>query len=478
MKKIVIVSAALLTTFTAQLGAQDVRQVVAKVMPRPYAPPTCDISPGHFLVSSAATYLVVASGGNGNVEGTSDPEKIAAQITSGIKVSQQAISERGQEKNGAAWYYLGRLYLMEGDIAGADSAFTRAATLVPGCGEDINAWRQRAWLPLTTLATEHVNANKPDSALIMFRQASIMSRTMPQGFYNMGVLFANSGADDSAAVYFKRAQELAANDPRFEKDRNAATFNLAAMYQRAGKHDLAVEELRKYVAWDPTDVDAKRALATSLRRIDRIAEAEQVEKDALSTAQAAGTLNSGDVMNMGITYFNEKKFAEAAEAFTKVLATEPSNRDALYNLANAYLALGDGAKLEEAAAKLVAMEPLSEDSRKLLSNSYRLQNKQDQLLATVTELFLMPTGISVTGFSVRAESATLRGEAHGRQAQTVEGKEIPPAPKTIVVEFLNAQGAVVTSTEVAIPALQPTVKHEITAEGTGSGIVGWRYRVK
>lgn len=478
MTKITTVAgAALITLMSQSLAAQDVGAIVAKAMPRPYSAPACEISTGHFKVSSAETYLVVASGGNRNTEGTSDPEKVAAALGNGVRVSQEAITQNGQAQNGGAWYYLGRLYLMQGDLVGADSAFARASQLVPACNEDIQGWRQRAWLPLMNPATEYVRTNKPDSAMALFRSASIISRGMPQGYYNMGILYANSGQDDSAAVYFKRAQEAALTDPKFDKDRNAATFNLAAMYQRAGKHELAVEELRKYVQWDPTDVDAKRALASSLRTLGQTEAAEAAERDAIAAAQRAGTLSSGDVMSMGINLFNEKKFAEAAAEFEKVLASEPHSRDALFNLANSYFALKDGVKLEPVAERLVAMEPLSEDSRKLLSNAYRLQSNQDKLLAAVTELFQMPTAITVHGFSIRADGATLRAEAYGRQAQTVDGKEVPPAARNIVVEFMNAEGAVVASKEVAIPPLQAAVKHAIVAEGAGAGIVGWRYRV-
>lgn len=460
------------------VSAQDRLASVAKAMPTRYIETTCEIRAGHFKVSSAATYLAVASGGNRNIEGTSDPEKIKTQLDNGIRVVTEAIRDNAQGQNPAAWYFLGRLHLQYGDVKGADSAFTKAEQLAPACAEDIATWRQRAWLPLVNPASEYVQQGKVDSAMILFRQASTIAPGMPQGYYNIGVLFANAGQADSAIVYFKRSQDAASGKTQYVKDRNSATFNLAAMYQRTNQHAQAVTELRKYIEWEPSDNDARRALATSLRATGQTAEAAEVERQAMAAAEASGTLSTNDRMTAGVNLFNDKKYAEAAEAFTRVLAEEPNNRDAQYNLANTYLALNDGAKLIEAATPLVAREPLSEDSRKLLAQGYRKTNNQDKLIEIVTELLAMPTSVLVERFQPRsAGGATIAGHALGRQAE-LDNNRVAPSAKTLVFEFLDAQGGVVSTKEVAIPALEPAIKFDWTTEGEGRGIVAWRYTVR
>lgn len=459
------------------VSAQDRLASVARAMPTRYIEATCQLRGGHFKVSSAGTYLAVASGGNANIDGTSDPEKVKTALDNGIRVVTEAITQNGQDQNPTAWYYLGRLHLQYGDVKGADSAFTKAEQLAPACAEDIRSWRQRAWLPLMTPASEYVQQGKADSAMILFKQASTIAPGMPQGYYNIGVLFANAGQADSAIVYFKRSQEAASTNASYAKDRNSATFNLAAMYQRTNRHAEAVTELRKYIEWEPADNDARRALATSLRATGQTAEATEVERQALAAAEASGTLSTGDMMSAGVNLFNDKKYAEAAEAFAKIVAQEPNNRDAQYNLANAYLAMDDGAKLIEASLPLVAREPLSEDNRKLLAQGYRKSNNQDKLIEVVTELLAMPTSVTVERFQIRSGGASLAGHALGRQAER-DNNRVPATAKTLVFEFLNAQGGVVSTKEVAIPALEPAVKFDWTLEGEGAGIVAWRYTVK
>lgn len=454
------------------LVAQDNRvERVAKALPPTYVPATCDISNGHFLVSSSATDLKSAGE-------TPDAVKRKSMLERGLEVAARAITESDQGDNGAAWYYLGRHALQLGDIAMADSAFTRAAALIPECAEDMKSWRQRAWMVLATPATEFVQQGNPDSALALFRQANTISRSIPMGYYNIGVIFANAAETDSAIFYFEKAKAVAETDlKRFTKDRNAAAFNLAAMYQRNGQHEQAIAELEKYVVWQPDDQDAKRALATSLRAVGQTDAAAKVEKEMLASAEASGTLNNSDVMAIGINLFNEKKYAEAAASFEKILATDPNNHDALYNLANAYLALESGDKLHGVASRLLAQEPLSNDNHRLMAQAYKFTEQQDSLIAVVTELMALPTNVSITAFQPRAAGAVLSGSAVGTKAER-NAEAIPAAPKTLVVEFLDNAGAVVASTEVEIPALMEAQTFEWKAEATGEGITGWRYRVK
>lgn len=459
--------------------AQERIPAVARAMGSRYVEPTCELNTGHFLVRSGVTYLVVGSGGNRNVEGTTDPEKVITQLNNGIRVITQAITEQNQGQNPAAWYFLGRLHIQGGDIVGADSAFTKAEELAPACREDINRWRMRAWVPLATPASEYAQAGKADSAMILFKRAGMIARNMPQAPYNIGVLYANSGQADSAIKYFKAAQELAAANPQeHARDRNAATFNLAAMYQRSNQHAQAVTELRKYIDWEPTDTDARRALATSLRATGQNDEAAEVERAVVAAAEAAGTLSTNDLMAIGINAFNDKKYDEAATAFARVLAADSLNRDAQFNLANSYLALQDGPKLIEASMPLLAREPLSEDNHKFLAQGYRFANDQDKLMASVVELLAMPTAVTIERFQGRQGGVVLSGFAVGRQAETETGQRVPPAAKTLTFEFLDINGAVVASKEVAVPALDPAVKFEFTVEGDGTGIHAWRYRVK
>jgi tetratricopeptide (TPR) repeat protein len=444
---------------------------VVKALPTRYVAPDCGMKPGHFKVSSGATYLKTG------IE-TSIPENRARALASGQKVLLEAMEKNGQEKNPAAWYYLGRIYLQEGDLAGADSSLTKAETMLPACKEEISKVRYTGWVPLVNGGIEFAKKQNKDSALALFREANTIYRDKPAAYLNAGVIFANAGQTDSAIVYWQKASEIAERTNAVE-DRNVATRNLGAMYQKAGRHQEAVATLEKYLSWVPKDAEVKRALITSYRATGQNDKAAALEKEVgPGPAAAGGPAAGGDpsAMNAAIGFYNEKKYEEAAAAFQQILAKEPNNRDALFGLANSYIGLKNGPKLAEAAGKLAEIEPMNAEVVKMLANGQRLAKKETLANKTATRLLSMPITVSVTQFAPTAAGATITGSATGREAQTLQGKPVPAAPMTLIFEFLDSTGNVVANQEVQVQALKPGAAQPIQVTAQGAGITAWRYK--
>ncbi|MBA3760750.1 MAG: tetratricopeptide repeat protein [Gemmatimonadales bacterium] len=444
---------------------------VVKGMPAKYTPPTCGLKAGHFKVQSGATYLKTG------IE-TGVAENRVRALANGQKVLLEAVEQNKQEKNPALWFYLGRIYLQQGDIVGADTALARAEALSPGCKKDISDVRYLGWVPLVNAGITFTKEEKNDSALALYRLANSIYRDKPLAFLNAGVIFANANKADSAIFYFQKASEVAEQTNAVE-DRNLATRNWGALLQRAGRHQDAVPVLEKYVAWVPGDVDVKRALASSYRSTGQTDKALAIEKEVGPGPQAASPSGSaaGAEMTTAIALYNEKKYAEAAAAFEKVLTTEPNNRDALYGLSNAYIGL-KSPKLADAAARLTAIEPMNDDAVRMLANGQRLAKKETLANKTALMLIGMPTSVKVSQFAPTPAGATVTGAATGRQAESAQGKPVAPKPYTLIFEFLDAKGAVVANQEVQVPALKPGESQPVEAKAEGSGIAAWRYKQK
>jgi tetratricopeptide (TPR) repeat protein len=457
---------------SASAQQPEVNQRVVQALPSRFVPPDCRLKAGHFKVSSGATYLKTG------IE-TEVPANQTRALASGQKVLLEAIQKNGQEKNPAAWYYLGRIHLQQGDLVGADTALTKAEALAPDCKEDIGKIRQTGWVPLVNAGIGFAKEQKNDSALILFRQANTIYRGKPAAYLNAGVIFANSGQTDSAIAYWERAAEIAERSNATE-DRNLATRNLGAMYQRANRHEDAVKVLEKYLTWAPNDTEVKRALASSYRATNQVDKAQALEKEVGASPTAAGSPSAGSAsaMNAAIALYNEKKYDHAAAAFEKVVATEPYNRDALFGLANSYIGLKNGPKLAAAAERLVAIEPLNEDAVRMLANGLRMSKKEAQANKTAIRLLAMPVTVSVTQFAPTASGASITGTATGREAQTPAGKPVSAAPVTLIFEFLDPKATAVANQEVQIPALKPGQSQPIQAKAQGAGIVAWRYKSK
>ncbi|MEO7986613.1 MAG: tetratricopeptide repeat protein [Gemmatimonadales bacterium] len=449
---------------------------IAKSMPNAYRAAECGIKPNHFKVSSGATYLRTS------IE-TEVPENKARSLANGQKVILEAMQQNGQDKNPAAWYYLGRIYLYQGDLYGADSALTRAEQLAPKCAEEISNYRKNAWVGLVKAGSKFEEDKNTDSALVLYREAGSIYRNSPITYYQLAAIMNDKGEVDSAAAYFGRAAAAGVNstDTTEVKVRNRSSFNQGAILLNKKDYAGAAAAFEKYLGRVPADNEAKRGLAASYRGLGQVEKAQALEKELVSAGGVPGAgaaAGTQDLMSAGVNLYNDKKFAEAAAAFEKAAAAEPYNRDALSNLSNAYLALKDGKKLLAAATKLVAIEPMSEAALKLEGEGYKQSGNVNDAVKTAEKVLALPIDVKVAEFSPNASGASLGATATGRDAQTPSGKPIAPAPVTVVFEFLDTSGGVVTTQETAVPALKAGAAQDIKLTAQGAGIVAWRYKRK
>jgi tetratricopeptide (TPR) repeat protein len=455
---------------------------VAKSMPNTYKAPECGLKSNHFKVSSGASYL--KSGIENDV-----PENQKRSLESGKKVLLEAMQQNGQDKNPAAWYFLGRIYLQQGDLIGADTALTRAEQLAPACEKEITAYRQNAWVALIQGGNTFEKDKNLDSALALYRQAGMILHKSAIPYYQAANVFNDKKQTDSASIYFGKAVAAAANatDTTEVNIRNRSAFNQGALLLNNKQYPEAVKAFEQYLQWVPNDNEAKRGLAGAYRGAGNAAKAQEIEKQVVASGgttgggEAAGggaATGSQDLMNIGVNMYNDKKYPEAAAAFEKVVQAEPYNRDALFNLTNTYLALKDGPKLLATAQKLTALEPMNENALKLLGEGYKQSKQVNEAVSTAEKVLALPIDVKVGAFQASPSGASLTATATGRQAQTAAGKPITPAPLTLTFEFLNASGGVVGSQDVQVPALQPGASQELKAAAQGQGIVGYRYKQK
>ncbi len=469
-----------LASIAGSASAQQQRVLddrIAKSMPTGYKAADCGIKPNHFKVSSGATYLKTS------IE-TEVPENKARSLQNGQKVLLEAIEKNGQDKNPAAWYYLGRIYLHQGDLYGADSTLSRAEKLAPDCAEEISNYRRNAWVFLIKAGSKFEEEKNTDSALAVYREAGTIYRNSPITYYQVAAIMNDKGETDSAAAYFGRAAAAGANpkDTTEVKVRNRSAFNQGAILLNKKNFDGAVTAFEQYLKWVPDDNEAKRGLAAAYRGQGQAEKAQALEKELVSAGGAAGgpagAPGTQDMMSVGVNLYNDKKFAEAAAAFEKAAAAEPYNRDALSNLSNTYLALKNGPKLLATATKLVAIEPMSETALKLQGEGYKQTGKINDAVKIAEQVLALPIDVKVTELSPNAGGATLAATATGRDAQTPSGKPVPPAPVTLAFEFLDASGKPVATQETQVPALKAGATQDIKLTAQGAGITAWRYKRK
>jgi len=435
----------------------------ASAMPATYSDPLCPLKGNYYKTTDAIIHLREALT-------TRKVDKRALELDKGREALLQAIIKNKQDKSSTAWYVLAQIYLYQGDVAGADSALRRTEAISPKCAAPIEALRHMLWAPLVNAGVEFTRSGASDSALALFQQAAAIYPEKPQAWLSAGVVLANTSRTDSAIVYFERAA-AAAERQNLPEERNQATYNLAAMLQRADRHQEAAAALEKYLGWQPKDQNARRALAVSYRAAGRIDAARELEGRAGSSGATPD-----DLLRMAINFYEERQWAEAAKAFERALGASPYSRDAVFGLAASYQALEDGPRLVQTARKLLEIEPLNPDALRLLGAGYQQTEQSDSALETAKQLVGLVTAVAVEGFTTSSDSAALTATATGRAAETVTGKPLPPAATPLVFEFIDSLGNVVASAEAVIPPLKRDETSPVAVQAKGKGVVGWRYR--
>lgn len=431
---------------------------------------------GDFRVNSGKTYYKTAME-------QSNPSNRARILRNAQSNLIDALGA-GQGKVATTWYWLGRTDLGLGDVAGADSTFTKAVAMAPACKDDITLQRNSVWYRVVGFAEEKQKAGDNDQALVFFRAASQLNPNSAVGYLSMANIFIQEKNEDSALAYYVKAAAV----PVAQGDTASADWHLQALYNAgvlqlgAKRYPEAVTSFQDYLAIAPADLEAEKGLVQAYRGAGMADSAKAVEARILGASGAGATSGGGysaeELFNLGTTQFQAEDYAAAAQSFGKVLEVQPWRHDALHNQASAYVKLKDGAALVVDARRLLEYEPLNEGYVKMYAYGFQLTKQQDSLIRVANELAALPVTVEISQFKTAADGGSLVGVATGRAATSAAGTPLKPVPVTLVFEFLDMKGAIIASQEVNVPGLADTKDSPIAVSGQGEGIVTWRYRRK
>src|SRR6266516_4302716 len=487
--------------------------------------PPCELSAGHFKVNGGILYLKTAA---------EKPERRDQQLEQARKVLTEAIVQNAQDKNAAAWYYLGRYYVETADAAGADSALARALALASQCKQDIDGYRRRLWANTLNGGLAAWQGGKEDSAALLFRLAAHLQPGNPKAFVALAGLYAGKDNYDSALAYYRRTAQTAGNDTAFAKDKKDALGNAARILVGRAQSDPAAQNYARLRAsvdsidrgFETDSTALARMIASSQSRRARgrrltPADQQTFTRDSTTRAQAVAQARAGRATLLQQMTADSGKlqaaFAPAIAALRDYLAAYPGELDAaaslatlyaqsgrageaaavfdslavhagsfdpeelftagqrlmgqrLYRLGVGYYQVRDSTRLLDVAQQLVQLDPLNRSSLKLLAAAWDLQGKRDSTLKYVAQADSL-VAVEVTVSSFVPDSA---GAAVTLLATNL--KPAPSKPFRLTVEFLDRQGKPVASETREVPAIAPLESQQIDLKVSGKGIVGWRYR--
>ncbi len=133
-----------------------------------------------------------------------------------------------------------------------------------------------------------------------------------------------------------------------DRDNYLLWYNLGVTYRDAGQPDAARKALLTARALNGSDEDVLDTLSLVCYSQGRMDDAFLFSFEAL----AINSTNAHIWNNLGVFYFAENNYEEAAEAFEQALTLYPHYSDALINLRDTYEELGNKVGVEECKSRL------------------------------------------------------------------------------------------------------------------------------
>jgi len=174
---------------------------------------------------------------------------------------------------------------------------------------------------LAELALSHLAKGEKDAAALLAKQAVDANPNSAAAHRATGLLDLANGDDAEAFSEFRKAAQA---DPRDTTSR----LNMGVVLLRAGAYAKAAQQYREILRVSADDVEAQVGLAAALRGESDAQHPQKIDeaRGLLEKVLAADPHNTSALFNLGVLYQDFlKKSADAAPLFKRFLAEAPSD---------------------------------------------------------------------------------------------------------------------------------------------------------
>ena len=211
-----------------------------------------------------------------------------------------------------------------------------------------------------------------DQAIKHYQKAIKIQPKYPASYNNLGRIYITQGKYQSAETALAKAV-------RFNPNFADAHCNLGILYVLLTQDNKAKTHLETAIRINPNLLTALRQLSDIYIRQEQFQEAIELLLRCLKQVND----NADDYHQLGIAFYKEKDFEQAAAAFKKVLSIHSKHPEANQYLANSILALGDHEKALNYYFHQLSNEPTMEayyNIGSILMAKDRLQDARSYLL--------------------------------------------------------------------------------------------------
>jgi len=221
---------------------------------------------------------------------------------------------RSDSSSAEVYLVLGHIYNKKSDFKAAYNNYSRSMSI---SGPTIECKLAIADVYLKT--KDHVSARNILKEVLAERAEKTANRMMGEAFLQAGDL-------RNALTYYLKERELHGDDPMVQE-------KIANLYFFQGFYAPAKTEFLHLVKLSPKHHDAYYYLAILDLREGQINSSEQYLKKAEKLGEGNATIH----YHLGINFENNKMLENAISSYNKCLSFEPTNQNALLNLADVYI---------------------------------------------------------------------------------------------------------------------------------------------
>ena len=227
-----------------------------------------------------------------------------------------------------------------------------------------------------TLGRIHSGTGLHDLAVQEFQRAQELDHHNPDALLGLAALYARMGRNQEAEDAYKRATAMR---PEYWDGH----YRLGGFYYKQHRFSEAATQFRRVIELLPDHASAHTSLGTTLLSLGKEDEAETEFRKALALAPDYVAAS-----NLGVIYYDHKRFAEAAAMIERALQLNDKDYRLWNNLAVTYEWLGQQDKARQAfqqersrLERIVPLRPYDADVQANLGVMYSQLHLRDKALA-------------------------------------------------------------------------------------------------
>ena len=371
-----------------------------------------------------------------------------------------------------------------------DAAFDKMEAASPTCKADVAQSRTNdAWLAITKRAFEASNQGQPDSAIYYAKRSMILSKDNPFPHHILATVAQQKNDVPTAVSEWKQVVQLSGSDTAYKDIKQASQFYLgvnelteaAAKTGEAQKTQarVAAGYLREYLNGNPTSTDAPNVmnnLAQALRLAGDTAQMKAIYPDMIANPSK---YSEAILTRAGMIATQVNDSPSALKLFEGAVKVNPKSRDGLRNVAATLHTMSQYDRMFTPLRALVAIDPNNYDATMMFafaSQGVATTTKDPAVKKAWADSLIKYQGLADSlKFKVEVTALTF-GTAASEVTMTVEQGTGGGGPFNIMMDFLNAAGATVSSSTMSTGVIAKGEKKIVKFAGKGAGIVAFQYK--